>query len=244
MRKLSIVVPVLNERERILPCLYDLAKAHPMEIIVVDNGSNDDTAEIVDRWIKWDILPTGKLHIIRLPNPGKGAAVRAGMLAARGDYIYMADCDLSTPWETVIDFQLLMRASGADVVIGSRRMRKSKVTQSFRRAVSGEIFHLLTRMLLPEVRDTQCGFKMFTWLSAQTIFGNVQLDGFAFDVEVLLEAKRLGYRVLEMGVPWVEGKKSSVRVIRDGIRMARDLITLAQRYQSKGAVELGTSLPL
>jgi dolichyl-phosphate beta-glucosyltransferase len=244
-RNLSIVVPVLNERANILPCLYDLAKASPIEIIVVDNGSTDDTAEIVDRWIRWDVLPAGELRIIRLPNPGKGAAVRAGMLAAKGENIYMADCDLSTPWESIIDFLLMMRASRADIVIGSRRMRNSKVTQSSRRAVSHALFHMLTRKLLPDIHDTQCGFKLFNRNAARNIFYNLQLDGLAFDVEMLLEAKRLGYTVIEMGVPWVEGLTSSVHIVRDGIRMARDLWSLARRYRfNKRAVELGTSLPL
>jgi dolichyl-phosphate beta-glucosyltransferase len=242
-RDLSIIIPTLNENDRILGCLFELAKFWPREIIVVDNGSTDETAATVDRWIKYDMLACD-LRLIRLPEPGKGGAVRTGMLAARGAICYMADCDLSTPADFVLDFLLFMRTFKADVVIGSRRLPKSRVTQSTRRAISGHIFHALTSRLIPEIKDTQCGFKMFTRQAAQAIFSNVQLDGLAFDVEVLLEARRLGYKVIEIPVPWVEAPKSRVHMMRDGIRMARDLWALARRYHNKSAVELGTSLPL
>lgn len=242
-RDLSIIVPTLNEADRISTCLFQLSKLQPLEIIVVDNGSTDTTAQNVDRWARHKLLPCD-LRLIQLPKPGKGAAVRAGMLAAKGAICYMADCDLSTPASYVLDFLLMMRTCKADVVIGSRGLRKSLVSQSARRALSGWVFHALTSLLLPDIKDTQCGFKMFTRQAAKTIFSNLQLEGLAFDVEVLLEARRLGYKVVEMPVMWIEDPQSRVHVVRDGIRMARDLWSLARRYRLKSAVELGTSLPL
>ena len=232
MRNLSIIVPVLNEHERILDCLVRLDGLLPREIIVVDNGSTDDTTELVSRWIRAHTL-LSNLHLIQLPKPGKGAAIKAGMLEAKGDLCYMADCDLSTPAAAIINFRMFMAIYKADVVIGSRGMPKSKITQSSIRAVSGYLFHQLTRQLLPGIQDTQCGFKMFKIDAARTIFSNLQLEGLAFDVEILLEARRLGYKVVEMPVTWNEDPQSRVHVIRDGIRMARDLLSLARRYKGK-----------
>lgn len=243
-RDLSIIVPTLNEVDQIQKCLFELARTWPREIIVVDNGSTDDTAATVDRWIQFDILPCCDLRILRLERPGKGAAVRAGMLASRGDFCYMADCDLSTPAETILDFLLFMRATRADVVIGSRSLRKGMVTQSFRRSVSGFVFHSITRLLLPEIKDTQCGFKMFRRRAALPIFSGLKTMGLAFDVEALLEARRLGFKVVEMPVPWTEGPRSRVHIARDGIKMARDLWILARRYRFNGSADLRPSLPL
>jgi dolichyl-phosphate beta-glucosyltransferase len=243
MRDLSIIVPTYNEAHRITSCMYELSKLQPREIIVVDNGSSDNTARIVSSWIENKILPVCDLRLVRLPNPGKGAAVRMGMLLARGSFCYMADCDLSTPAGSILDFLLIIRTCAADMVIGSRRMKGSKVRQSAKRDLSGKVFHALTRILLPDIKDTQCGFKMFTHEAARKIFSNIYLTGLAFDVEVLLEADRRGYKVIEMPVPWKEGHSSRVHVLRDGIKMTRDLWTLAWRYRFKRTALLRPSLP-
>jgi dolichyl-phosphate beta-glucosyltransferase len=242
-RNLSVIVPTLNEVEQILPCLFELDKLWPGEIIVVDNGSTDGTADLVDRWIRHKILHT-ELRLVLLPEPGKGKAINTGMMMAEGRYLYMADCDLSTPAEAVKDFLLVIRTTGADVVIGSRRMKKSKVTQSARRRLSGDVFHLLTSLLLPGIKDTQCGFKMFTWEAAQMIFNSCKLDGLAFDVEALMLARQMGYQVMEMPVTWVESPSSRVHVLRDGYRMARDIVTLARRFHKTKEPQLRPSLPL
>ena len=243
MRDLSIIVPTYNEAHRITSCMYELSKLQPREIIVVDNGSSDNTASIVGSWIENKILPVCDLRLVRLPNPGKGAAVRMGMLLARGSFCYMADCDLSTPAESILDFLLIIRTCAADVVIGSRKMKGSKVRQSVKRDLSGKVFHAMTSMLLPDIKDTQCGFKMFTHEAARKIFSNIYLTGLAFDVEVLLEADRRGYKVIEMPVPWKEGNSSRVHLLRDGIKMTRDLWTLAWRYRFKRTAQLRPSLP-
>jgi dolichyl-phosphate beta-glucosyltransferase len=232
MRNVSIIVPTLNEHDRILDCLIRLDGMHPREIIVVDNGSTDDTADLVGRWIRSKTL-LADLRLIQLPKPGKGAAVRAGMLEAKGDLLYMADCDLSAPASELYKFRMFMAIYKADLVIGSRRMKKSKVTQGVVRSVGSFMVHQLTHTLLPEIKDTQCGFKMFTREAARNIFSNLQLEGMAFDVEVLLEARRLGYKIVEMPVTWIKGEGSRVRVVRDFIRLAKDCHSLARRYKSK-----------
>lgn len=232
-RNLSIIVPTYNSQELIKDCLFNLAKTYPREIIVADNGSMDRTGEIVDRWRDNDVLPACELRIIRLPFPSKGAAVRAGMLAAKGDYCYMADDDLSTPAEAVIDFLLMMRSQSADVVIGSRRLKGSRVKQCARRRLSSFVFHLFTSLLLPEISDTQCGFKLFTREAAHNIFQHVGLTGLAFDSEVLLEAKRLGYKVVELPVQWTDGPHSRVRLVSDALKMTRDLWSLSRKYHHR-----------
>jgi dolichyl-phosphate beta-glucosyltransferase len=235
MRDLSIIIPTLNESSRILNCLMQFAKLYPREILVVDNGSTDGTLDTVERWQRQQVLPC-ELRVFSLPVPGKGLAVRTGMLEARGEYRYMADCDLSTPAEAVLDFLLMMRTFRADVVIGSRRLLRSRVTQSAGRAFTGEIFHALTSLVLPAIQDTQCGFKLFRWGAAEAIFSSVMTPGLAFDVEVLLEARRLGLEVLEIPVTWVEGTESRVHPLRDGLRMAADVASLARRYRNRRMV--------
>ena len=242
-RDLSIIVPTFNEEERIIKCLIRLSVIFPREIIVVDNGSSDNTKMIVGRLIKLGVFRDTDLRLIQMPKPGKGAAVRMGMILSRGAYCYMADCDLSTPASAILDFLIFMRNYKADVVLGSRRMPGSKVKQSARRAFSAKIFHAFTSLLLPEIHDTQCGFKLFSRQAAQDIFSKTRLDGLAFDVEVILEAKQLGYKVMEMPVPWDESSRSSVHLVRDGMKMTRDLFSLARRYRFKRAAQLRPSLP-
>jgi len=236
-RNLSVIIPALNEEDRILNCIYQFSLIHPLEIIVVNNGSTDNTQEMVERWIRNNITPCD-LRIINLPDPGKGAAIRAGMLAARGEYCYMADCDLSTPAKDVINFIIFIKIFKADIVIGSRRMDRSKVTQSWGRKITSDIFHVLTRQLLPDIQDTQCGFKLFTHEAAQVIFSNVWLEGLAFDVEVLLEGKKSGYKILEIPVTWEDSGSSRVHIVRDGIRMALDLARLYKNERSRLLIPL------
>ena len=102
----------------------------------------------------------------------------------------------------------------------------------------------MTSILLPGIHDTQCGFKLFRRATARAIFENCQLDGLAFDVEVLLEARRLGYKIVQISLPWTEGKESRIHPLRDGIKMARDLISLARRYRISGPAKVSPSLPL
>ena len=195
------------------------------EVIVVDDGSKDGTADLVQRFQRNE--PSVRL----LSNPGncgKGYAVRHGMLEARSDWILYTDADLSAPIE---DFQELYEAAtreNAHVAIGSRAVDRSLVSvhQSIFREYSGRFFNIVMRSITGlAFRDTQCGFKLYSSEAAKQIFARQQLDGFSFDVEDLYIAKMLGIKVVEVPVHWknVEGTKVSVA---SGLRSFRDLVKI------------------
>ncbi|HEY7139644.1 MAG TPA: dolichyl-phosphate beta-glucosyltransferase [Methylomirabilota bacterium] len=224
---LSIIVPAYNEARRLpgtLPRVIEYASrlAEPAEIIVVDDGSSDGTGDVAASVAQGSRLVT----ILRSErNRGKGAAVRRGMLAARLDHVLFSDVDLSTPIEEAPKLRAAL-AHGADVAIGSRRLTGSDVQihQPWLRELAGRTFSgLVSLMLLPGIRDSQCGFKAFRRLAAREIFGQQRLDGFGFDAEVLWLARRLGYRVAEVPIVWRDDQRSSVRLVRDSGGMLLDL---------------------
>lgn len=201
---LSVVIPAFNEATRLPRSLARITEyleraGQAYELLVVDDGSTDGTAERAREAI------TGPLTVLRSAiNRGKGHAVRRGMLAARGTWRLMTDADLSTPIEEV---ERLLEAAkrGADVVIASRALPGAniEVHQPWYRENMGRAFNLMVRILaVPGIHDTQCGFKLFSARAAQTCFGPARLDGFSFDVEALYLAIRHGLRVVEVPVTW------------------------------------------
>ena len=231
--ELSVVVPAFDEQDRIEATLERtlgyLAEHRPSsEVIVVDDGSSDYTAARVEAVA----ARQPRLSLIRLPqNRGKGAAVRTGMLAARGEKLLFMDADLATPIEEIEKLEPPLVA-GADVVIGSRGLRESDIRkrQPLPRELMGRTFNVIVRsLLLGGFKDTQCGFKLFTRAAAQDLFGNQILDGFAFDVEVLLLAKERGYDVREVPVVWYHAPNSKVSPVTDASRMFVDLLKLRVR---------------
>ncbi len=215
---LTVVIPAYNEKARLPATLAKIAPylraAHPdHEILVVDDGSTDGTADVA----RAAGLPS--LSVIGYaPNRGKGYAVRQGMLDARGTRRLMTDADLSTPIE---DLARLASAldTGADVAIGSRALRTSNVElrQPWYREGMGRLFNVFVRLLvLPDLRDTQCGFKLFTASAAETAFTRARLDGFSFDVETLYIARRRGLRIAEVGVTWRNDEATHVGLRRGG----------------------------
>jgi dolichyl-phosphate beta-glucosyltransferase len=215
---LTVVIPAYNEKARLPATLAKIAPylraAHPdHEILVVDDGSTDGTADVA----RAAGLPN--LSVIGYaPNRGKGYAVRQGMLDARGTRRLMTDADLSTPIE---DLARLASAldTGADVAIGSRALRTSNVElrQPWYREGMGRLFNVFVRLLvLPDLRDTQCGFKLFTASAAETAFTRARLDGFSFDVETLYIARRRGLRIAEVGVTWRNDEATHVGLRRGG----------------------------
>jgi dolichyl-phosphate beta-glucosyltransferase len=228
--ELSIVVPAYNERARIsltLAKILDWARAtHPgTEVIVVDDGSTDDTAALVESFV--ERYP--ELRLLKQPrNRGKGAAVRRGMLAARGRYVLFSDADLATPIEEA-DKLLVYAKQGADVVIGSRGLSDSdiRVRQPKLRELMGRTFNAMVRAaVLGGIKDTQCGFKLFTSSAARAVFVQQALDGFAFDVEALLIARDLRLTVREVPVVWRHAPNSKVSPIVDSSKMFRDIVQL------------------
>jgi dolichyl-phosphate beta-glucosyltransferase len=216
---LSVVIPAYNEATRLPPTLAAIRAfldrwGRAYEILVVDDGSTDDTIERARRaggsTVK--VLENGR-------NRGKGHSVRRGMLAAGGDLRLMCDADLSTPIEELP--RLLSRLDdGHDVAIGSRALPDSRVEvrQPLYRESMGRLYNRLVRLLLLSgLHDTQCGFKLFTARAAQLAFAPARLDGFSFDVEALFIAQRRGLTIAEVGVTWRNDAASRVGMARGAL---------------------------
>ena len=227
---LSVVFPAYEEERRLEPTLREAAEhfraaGRAVELIAVDDGSRDGTSRLVAH-LTADIP---ELRLIRLPaNRGKGYAVRTGVVNARGRRVLFADADGSTPMAEVARLDAALD-DGAEVAIGSRALAGEgvKVRARLYRRVMGRAFHLLVGMLtVPGFHDTQCGFKMFTARAAHDLFSRMRMDGFSFDVELLLMARMRRYRVDEVPVNWVHRPGSRVNLVTDSLRMAADLLSI------------------
>jgi dolichyl-phosphate beta-glucosyltransferase len=237
---LSVVIPAFNEEERLPPSLRRVlafleACGRPFEVIIVDDGSRDRTVERV--------RALGHAAVQLLTNErnyGKGYSVRRGMLAARGTRRLMTDADLSTPIEEVT--RLLEQVDGgADIAIGSRAASGAQVLvhQAWHRENMGRLFNGLVRLLaVGGLRDTQCGFKLFTGTAADEVFRRARLDGFSFDVEALFLARRLGYRIVELPVTWRNDSASRVTLLKGAaafVDLVRIRINAALGRYGRGA---------
>ena len=223
---LSIVIPAYNEEARIAQTLdtvaaYAGSQDYSWEVVVADDGSVDGTAALVETAAR----EHGEIRLVRLPHGGKGWAVRQGMLQAQGEYRFMCDADLSMSIDQLARF-LPPALDGYDVAAGSRTMAGARrIGEPARRKLTAKGFNLLVRMLAPcGVSDTQCGFKCFTAAAAQRLFSLQKLDGFAFDVELLYLARKLGLRIIEVPIEWHHSPESKVRLVRDSTRMGRDML--------------------
>lgn len=230
---LSVVVPAYNEERRIGPSLarivtYLAGRPGTAEVLVVIDGSRDGTGDVV-RTVTSELHRDVPVRLLdRGTNSGKGASVRHGMLAAQGDLRLFSDADLSTPIEEVDRLAARVHA-GADVAIGSRRLPDSHVgvPQPLSRRIMGGVFSWCARRLAaPGIRDTQCGFKLFTADASARVFGRQRIEGFGFDVELLWIAHRLGLRVAEVPVVWDDDPRSTVRPLSDASRMLGDLVRI------------------
>lgn len=227
---LSVVVPAFDEAQRLPPTLarireYLDAQNEEYEVIVVDDGSRDSTADLAEQvgstWPQLSVIRLGR-------NQGKGAAVRAGMLQARGDHRLFTDADLSTPIDELPQLRAQLHDRCA-VAIASRALPLSQIDvhQPGRRETMGRMYNRLLRVVaLPGLHDTQCGFKVFTAEAAAACFGPLRTKGFGFDAEVLLRARRLGWTVAEVPVRWSHREDSRVSPVRDSARTLLDLLRL------------------
>jgi len=229
----SIVIPAYNEAKRLPRYLREVVgyfdgRDEPYEVVVVDDGSVDDTAAVVQELAQTHPC----VVLVRFPeNGGKGHAVRAGMLHARGALRLMTDADGATPIVEVKRLETALSA-GADFVAGSRARPDPSVERQtrFHRRVAGNVFNLIARALgAGDVVDTQCGFKLFRGPVADDLFGSLRTQGFAFDVELLFLARQRGYRVVEVAVNWADQPGSKVGVMRHGLTMVCEM--LAARWR-------------
>jgi glycosyltransferase involved in cell wall biosynthesis len=235
MIDLSIVVPAYNEEHRIPPTLERLHRfleTQPLryEIVVVDDGSKDDTCGVVER------CGLSNVRLVRqTPNKGKGAAVRLGMLEAKGQIRVMCDADGSMPPEQLPKLLAPIIGCQASIAIGSRYAdgAKTDVKQPFYRVLWSRLANrVIQRSLVPGVRDTQCGFKAFTAEAARDLFRVARIDGWAFDLEVLALAKRRGFDIAEVGVEWKDDNRSRVSPIKDMVNVCREALTIRRNLKA------------
>jgi dolichyl-phosphate beta-glucosyltransferase len=246
--ELSVVIPAHNEAGRILPYLrqiieYCERQGRAYELLVVDDGSTDDTSLVVARLAS--VHPT--IQLLRLPTcQGKGAAVRYGMQSAVGCLQLFADADGATPIHELARLEKAL-AEGADMAIGSRalaaRLPEFAVHAKVYRSVLGTLFNAAVRQGgITGISDTQCGFKLFRRIIAQELFGYASINGFGFDLELLYLAQQRGYRIAEVPINWTDQPGSKVRILRDGFAMLRELAVI-RRNNVRGRYRLPSFSP-
>jgi len=225
---LSIVIPALNEETR-LPAAIDGLRGYlngsalSTEVLIVENGSTDRTLAIAQEAAARD----NRFQPIHLPQRGKGRALRAGVLASRGAAVVICDADFSMPVEQISRL-LKTLEDGADIAIGSREAPGARrIGEPSHRHFMGRVFNWLVRVIaVPNIDDTQCGFKAFRGDIARELFARQRIDGWAFDVEVLFLASRHGYRIAEVPITWRYDPSSRVQPVRDTIAMMRELVAI------------------
>lgn len=227
---LSVIIPAYNEEARLAPTVREAvaflrARGQLFELIVVDDGSRDGTSALVRRLA----AEAPEVRLIRLAeNQGKGLAVRTGIVNSQGDRVLFTDADGATPIEEIARLEAALEG-GAEVAIGSRALHGEGTVVAARwyRRAMGRSFHALVELLTVRgIQDTQCGFKLFRGAVAHDLFSRMRMPGFSFDVEVLLMAQRGNYRIAEVPVNWTHQPGSRISLVRDSLRMARDLFII------------------
>jgi glycosyltransferase involved in cell wall biosynthesis len=226
----SIILPAFNESARIGPSLEKalafVREQHwSVEIVVVNDGSSDDTADIV----KGFMAHAPEIRLLENPgNHGKGYSVRNGMLNARGDVLLFSDADFSSPIYEALKLTAAIE-EGADVAFGSRWLLAETQTrrQSLLRQFVGRTYNVVLRAILGlPYKDTQCGFKAFTRQAAEIIFTRQQIEGWGFDPEILFIARMFGLKMKEVAVEWANDDRSKINPIVDGFKMFYELLTI------------------
>jgi dolichyl-phosphate beta-glucosyltransferase len=222
---ISLIIPAYNEEKRLPETLKKImaflqSSCAEAEILVVDDGSTDNTAQVVGEFAR----KYPSISLISTPHQGKGYAVKTGMLQGKGDMLLLVDADLSVPIDQI--WKLLSSSDREDyIAIGSREAPGSQRLQEplYRHAL-GVMYNFLIRNLLNlRIRDTQCGFKCFHNRIAKKLFSLQTLNGWGFDVEILYVAARMGYRIIEVPVTWQYNHDTRIKVARDSCAMLRDL---------------------
>ena len=242
----SLVIPAYNESGRIAQCIAETAawtRTRPggldWEVLVVDDGSTDGTAQLARDLAAREGLALRVLSYA--PNRGKGAAIREGVLAASGDPVLVSDTDLSTPLSEFDKLAAALRTH--PIAIGSRALQEDLVRrrQAPHRVLLGKAGNGIIRFLaVPGIHDTQCGFKLFRGDAAKTLFREARVDRFAWDVEILYLARRRGLAIAEVPVLWFNSPESKVRVVRDALQTLWDVMRI--RWIHRGTREAVTAL--
>lgn len=225
---LSVIIPAYNEQTRIGSAItsvaeYLRAQDYTWELLIVDDGSSDETELIVKSHPEYGEF----VRLLTVIHGGKGWAVKNGMLNAKGLYQFICDSDLSMPIKHLLDF-LPPKAPESDIVIGSRELPTSvRFGEPFIRHLMGRVFNLIVRFVgISEIRDTQCGFKCFTKEASEKLSKIQTIKGFGFDVEILFVARRLGLKISEIPIDWYYNSESKVRPFRDSIRSIVDILII------------------
>ncbi len=235
---LTIVIPAWNEEQRLPGTLEQITayldqQSYAAEVLVVENGSTDRTTEIAEAFA----ARFAYIRVLHSPQ-GKGAAVKMGMLAGRGAYLYVCDTDLAVPIEEIAKF-LPPQISEYDVAIASREAPGARrYNEPFYRHLMGRVYNIIAQLIVvPGIKDTQCGFKCFNRQAARAIFSVQVMSGWGFDVEVLFIARRWGHRVVEVPVNWYYGKGSRISPVKDSLRMLGELWQV-RRNGSRGLYDI------
>ena len=228
---LSIVIPAFNESSRIIPTLESIAsylheQVYSWEVLVVDDGSSDGTADLVDEWSR----ARCNVRVIRREHFGKGWAVKAGMLEAAGRNRFMCDADLAMPID-YLDMFLARMGDGVDIVVGSREAEGSRrFDEPAYRHLMGRLFNWVVRLIaVSSIQDTQCGFKCFRDHAAMKLFSRQRTRGMGFDVELLYVAQKMGLEIEELPIYWYHHADSRVRPGVDGFDMLKDTLLIRLR---------------
>jgi len=236
----SIVIPAYNEADKITATLTQVvsfmrtfSKSSDFEVLVVNDGSKDNTAKMVSNYI----INNPEVKLIDNPHKGKGPTVYKGIMEANGTYIYMADADLSTPISEIKKLLLWIKDHNFDIVIASREgTGAQRLNEPLYRHIMGRGFNFIVQTLaLPGIKDSQCGFKLYKAAAAKNVFSKLKVYGEsapvvdkaflgAFDVEMLYVAKKMGYKVKEVPVVWTHVKTTRINPIVDSIKMFKDVL--------------------
>lgn len=222
---LSIIIPAHNEEKR-LPIAFKKIDSflkkqkYSYEVVVVENGSRDKTSEVAREFSKTH--PYVKLMEVK--TRGKGLAVQQGMLAAKGEFRFICDSDLSMPIEELPKF-LPPKTKGFDVMIGTREGKGARrVGEPFKRHFIGRVFNLIIKLtILPGFEDTQCGFKMFSSEAAKELFSIQKLNGIGFDIELIFLAKKKGYKIKEIPILWYFDADSRMKLVQDSMKAIAEI---------------------
>jgi dolichyl-phosphate beta-glucosyltransferase len=230
---LSIIIPAHNEEHRLPPALEKIdaflkTQPYEAEVIIVENGSKDRTAEIGRQFA----ASHPYVRVMEVDTRGKGLAVKAGMLAASGEYRFICDVDLSMPIEEIVKF-LPPAADGYDISIGTREGKEARrIGEPEYRHLMGRINNWIIKLtILRGFEDTQCGFKMFNRAAAEDLFSVQRMTGIGFDIELLFVAKQRGYKIREVPITWYFDADSRMRLVQDSLRLLTEIVEIRRNWR-------------